>query len=66
MNKKCLACGSQNLDLGKFSERGLYYTGSAKSWLTIPVIRSRAYACLECGHVGIYVDPEKLKSKIKS
>jgi len=62
---KCPKCGSQNFKKGqpidssglrfKPEKSGLFYTGE----------KFEAFACLNCGYAEFYVDPQKLREKVK-
>ena len=70
MTMKCPMCGSEELDgprrIGT-SNWGLQYRVKEWSWFCLPSWRvpvRRAWACLDCGHVMLAVDPEELASKL--
>ena len=61
----CPKCGGQ-LDQGKIQSNLSYVSDKAESvfWSTGPEVRaSRAKACLTCGYIELYLDPEALKNK---
>ncbi len=45
-------------------DSGVYYRSFDKKFIA-PQSRLEADVCLNCGHVVIYVDPKKLKKRLK-
>jgi predicted nucleic-acid-binding Zn-ribbon protein len=72
MTKKCLRCGSENMDEGNLILWGaaipvtesVVYRSSKHKKLS-KSIKPTAYVCLECGFVEMEIDSEKLKKKLK-
>ena len=67
--KKCLRCGSTNLKPGAFQSTGKIYF-RAKDAKLVTVLTSGvpidAKVCLDCGHVELIVDAEKVRSVAKA
>ena len=65
--KKCLRCGSANLESGELQSTGKVYARPKNANLTavlktgVPV---DAVMCYDCGHVELVVDAERAKSLV--
>lgn len=63
-NPKCSRCGGE-VDSGKVHAEGLmYYSDWQKKFFTFGILVNRASACLTCGHIELYLNPEILRKKI--
>jgi predicted nucleic-acid-binding Zn-ribbon protein len=63
--RKCLRCGSTNLEAGEFQSTGKIYSRPKHAKLVtvlttgVPV---ETIMCYDCGHVELVIDTEKAKS----
>lgn len=63
---KCPKCGN-DMDSGHVPTAwmgGVNYKTDSQGSLSRPLVVEKAKACLKCGYVELYLDPEKLKSKL--
>ncbi len=66
--KKCPRCGSTNIMPGSFQSTGLvYFRPKDAKLLTIHTsgVPVTAETCVDCGHVELVVNTEKVKSLVK-
>lgn len=64
-NQKCPKCGGE-MDAGKVQADGLmYYSDWQKKTFKLGILVDRAHACLTCGYIDLYLNPEALRKKIK-
>ncbi|MDL1976232.1 MAG: hypothetical protein LWX55_15960 [Deltaproteobacteria bacterium] len=64
-NKKCLKCGSENIDEGSIG--GFFgYKSHKQGIFSEPVKDFEAKLCLDCGYVELYINVDKLKKKLKT
>lgn len=65
--EKCTKCKSGRIDKGYLHDyAGIQYKSEKfSSWGKLfSGIKNTAYACLDCGYVELYVDPDKLNKKL--
>ena len=60
--KKCLRCGSTNVEPGVFQSTGKIYYRPQKASVLLSGVVVDANTCLDCGHVELVVDAAKAKS----
>ncbi len=67
--KKCLRCDGTNLKAGDFQSTGNIYSrpqnAKISTFLTTGVLVS-SIMCLDCGHVELFADPEKVRLLTKT
>jgi Zn ribbon nucleic-acid-binding protein len=62
--KKCLKCGSEDIDQGRLmSAGGVAYKSNLQRIMFVKD-NCKSYACVSCGYVGSYID-EQYRNKIK-
>jgi predicted nucleic-acid-binding Zn-ribbon protein len=65
-NQDCSKCGGK-MDTGRVQGDSLvYYSNLQKKRFKLPVPVSTACACLDCGHIELYLDAEALNQRIRS
>jgi len=67
LEKKCLACNSENLDKGNLYTVGgtAYQSGGRFSAFNFSkMFEIDVYACLDCGYIGAYL-PEKELNRLR-
>jgi len=71
--RDCEKCGSKNIDYGGIETAELlqsaydpivYFKSYRKKFLTTKT-QLNAAACLDCGHVELYIDVKHLRKRIK-
>lgn len=55
---KCPKCGSDQIDSGHVVSAGIVEYRTARTRSPFKTGKCQAYACLDCGYVELYVDPE--------
>ncbi|PSN11436.1 hypothetical protein C7293_24300 [filamentous cyanobacterium CCT1] len=62
----CPKCGG-DMDVGRIvqSDSFLYYSDWQKKRFKLGLLMTKAQACLTCGFIEMYLDPEALKKKIR-
>ncbi len=67
-SNQCPKCGG-SMDEGRVP-KGLNllsgYKSSSQKHFSFEINFEKARACLECGYVELYLDPEKLKKKLEN
>lgn len=67
-SQACLRCGGGRLEPGSLTERGRvsFYPRNASFWTFVPYLEVQAFMCLECGHIELFGDFEKVKKIVKN
>lgn len=63
-SQNCPKCGGE-MDMGKISESLIYTSNCQTGLFKVGTLVDRTYACLTCGYVELYLNPEILKQKIQ-
>ncbi|WP_143467554.1 PF20097 family protein [Leptolyngbya ohadii] len=64
-NQKCPKCGGE-MDAGKVQADSLmYYSDWQKKTFKLGILVDKACACLTCGYIEMYLNPEVLRKKIQ-
>ena len=66
---KCLRCGSENVTHGKLQSTGRIYSRPKNAKLSTILTCGalvNSLICLDCGHVDLLVDTDKVRSLVRA